>query len=62
MTNEDSYHMMHALRHHLSMRVYEVNGRLETALYFRTVDGKIHQLCSSHEVKKIPSLLKEKVE
>lgn len=48
MTNEESYRMMNALRKHVSVHVYEVEGKLELVLKFTTVDGKVHQICHSH--------------
>jgi len=62
MTNADSYRMMEALRTHLKVNVYEVNSGYEVVISFRTVDGKIHQVCNSFvdKVEKIPALLRSK--
>ena len=61
MTNADSYRMMEALKTHLKVNVYEVNNMYEVVLSFRTVDGKVHQVCNSYVEKadKIPSLLRK---
>lgn len=48
MTNEESYRMLEALRRHLTINVYEVEGKLEIVLKFTTNDGKVHQVCHSH--------------
>ena len=53
---------MYALRNHLGVRVYEVNGEPEVAITFRTVDGKVHQVCNSHEEKPVAALLRSKHE
>lgn len=56
--NSESYNMMEALRRHLSIKVYEVNGEMEVALSFKTVDGKIHQICNSYNEKPVAALLR----
>lgn len=59
MTNADSYRMMEGLRTHLGISVYEVNESVEVVISFRTVDGKVHQICNSYK-EKVPALLKGK--
>jgi hypothetical protein len=39
--------MMEALRKHLMLSAYEVNGKIEIVLKFKTVDGKVHQICNT---------------
>lgn len=58
MTNSDSYRMMEGLRNHLNINVYEVKGSVEIVISFRTVDGKVHQICNSYKEKVVPALLK----
>jgi hypothetical protein len=47
MINDDSYHMMAALRRYLKISVYETDNTIEVVLKFKTEDGKLHQLCNS---------------
>jgi hypothetical protein len=47
MVQSDSYLMMEALRKHLMLSAYEVNGKIEIVLKFKTVDGKVHQICNT---------------
>jgi hypothetical protein len=39
--------MLHTLRHHLGVRLYEVDKSLEVVLTFKTKDGKVHQVCNT---------------
>jgi hypothetical protein len=47
MVQSESYQMMEALRKHLMLSAYEVNGKIEIVLKFKTVDGKVHQICNT---------------
>jgi len=49
MTNEESYSMMLALRNHLVLQVIQNKHQVEVLLKFKTVDGKVHQIASSHK-------------